>query len=127
VTERVDDAPSNICRTLLVGANPEDEASIAEWLARAGDVLSTDDVHLDSLNTHLLKRSVLVGQKITLADLMVYGAVHDAVAELDAAKKAAPDTTTELLSSSRSILKPLGLSHSYLEDTQVPSEAKKYA
>jgi hypothetical protein len=81
----------------LSGATPEDEAAIAEWMNRAGveyahgasDAVS--EVALANLDAHLLTRSTLAGAGagITLADLVVYGAVHAAVAALAPERRSA--------------------------------------
>ena len=80
----------------LTGATPEEDAAIAEWLTRAGVDYGVSGVvgddKLAHLNTHLLTRSTLCGPgaAVSLADLVVYGAVHGAVNALSADKRASP-------------------------------------
>jgi hypothetical protein len=63
----------------LLGATPEDEAAIAEWLTRAGVEYSGGAIGEDKLallNTHLLTRSTLCGDgaaTVSLADLILVG------------------------------------------------------
>jgi aminoacyl tRNA synthase complex-interacting multifunctional protein 1 len=78
----------------LDGTTPEEQATVAEWCQRAvaeyGATGAVADDKLEALDAHLLKRSyVATPGGLSLADLLVYGAVHASVVALSADKLAA--------------------------------------
>ena len=78
----------------LDGTTPEEQATVAEWCQRAvaeyGATGAVTDDKLEALDAHLLKRSyVATPGGLSLADLLVYGAVHGSVVALSADKLAA--------------------------------------
>ncbi|KAG2495304.1 hypothetical protein HYH03_006576 [Edaphochlamys debaryana] len=71
----------------LLGATPELQAQVAEWLAWASSELTPlMDDKLAKLNEHLLSRTYLVGTSATLADLVIYALVHAAAVGFPAAQ-----------------------------------------
>ena len=78
----------------LDGTTPEEQATVAEWCQRAvaeyGATGAVTDDKLEALDAHLLKRSYIATPgSLSLADLLVYGAVHASVVALSADKLAA--------------------------------------
>ncbi|GFR42084.1 hypothetical protein Agub_g2926 [Astrephomene gubernaculifera] len=72
----------------LLGASPELQAQVAEWLAWASSELTPlMDDKLVKLNDHLSSRTFLVGGSATLADLVIYALVHPAAVGFPAAQK----------------------------------------
>ncbi|KAF8056858.1 Aimp1 [Scenedesmus sp. PABB004] len=75
----------------LLGATPSEKAQVLEWLTHATTELSAvSDEALARLNAHLEPRTFLAGgTHLTLADLVAFGLVHDAVAALPGAQAGA--------------------------------------
>ncbi|GBF95548.1 hypothetical protein Rsub_08529 [Raphidocelis subcapitata] len=71
----------------LLGRTPAEAAAVAEWLTHCATELALllDD-KLASLNKELAARTFLVGGRLTLADLAVYGTLQPAVAAMPPAQ-----------------------------------------
>uniref|UniRef100_A0A7S0RH46 tRNA-binding domain-containing protein n=1 Tax=Pyramimonas obovata TaxID=1411642 RepID=A0A7S0RH46_9CHLO len=73
----------------LVGTDAKQQVEISDWISRATtEFAKVDQPACAAMNTALLNRTFLVGTTLTLADLVVFGALHPTVSALAPAELA---------------------------------------
>ncbi|KAK9807922.1 hypothetical protein WJX73_002578 [Symbiochloris irregularis] len=88
--------PNTICRYLvscdpskkdvLLGKTASEAALVADWLSFRNETDCSGEQQLAKVNEHLTSRVYLCGHHLTLADLVVYGALHRPVANFPTAQ-----------------------------------------